>query len=388
MKHERITKRFISLLEKDEKLKRLVEKDLELAKKNNPDKRTNPAQSLEELYDFLDWSVKCMPWEILPNKKYEALYTSMDQMTGYFWFIFDQPLEELQGKGFYYPTLQYLEPIASWIKDYSKTWGKFLSKRKSWNEKYYQLALEDGKFGLKNGWYGDNNIWHTFNDFFSRKLIDEKQRPISAANVIAPADSTPMGFYKIGENNKLKNDVNIKSANLNDIGELIGKESQYCEAFKEGTLTHTFLDIYDYHRYHFPVSGKILELRKINGANAGGGITVWDKKLEKYVYYNEMGFQMIETRSCVILKTENFGLVAVLPVGMSQICSVNFEKRLKVGDFVQKGDPMGYFQFGGSDIVMIFQKGVEVEDLTLKDGSGKPRHLLMGQPYANLKVKQ
>ena len=55
MKHERITNKFIRLLEKDENLKRLVEKNLEIAKLNNPDKNFNPAQSLDELYDFLDY---------------------------------------------------------------------------------------------------------------------------------------------------------------------------------------------------------------------------------------------------------------------------------------------------------------------------------------------
>lgn len=67
-KHEKITREFILFLDKDENLKKLVEKNIEIAKINNPDKITNPAQSLEELYEFLDWSVKCMPWEVLKNK--------------------------------------------------------------------------------------------------------------------------------------------------------------------------------------------------------------------------------------------------------------------------------------------------------------------------------
>lgn len=44
---------------------------------------------------------------------------------------------------------------------------------------------------------------------------------------------------------------------------------------------------------------------------------------------------------------------------------------------VRKGDPMGYFLFGGSDIVMIFQDGVTLE-LSSKD------HILMGEPYAEM----
>lgn len=387
-KHEKTTKKFIKFLEKDENLKNLVVKSLQKAKAINPDKITNPAQSLEELYDFLDWSVKCLPWEVLKDKKYSSLYSAMDQATGYFWFIFDQPLDELKDKGFYYPSLQYCQPIASWIRDYAIAWGKFLTKKKSWNDDFYNNVLKDDKFGLSKGYYGNKNIWHSFNDFFSRKLIDQSYRPIADTDVVAPADSTPQGIYQIDENNMLiNNDVYVKSKKLTSIGDLIGRDSAFCNAFAGGTLTHTFLDVNDYHRYHFPVDGKICEIRKIIGANAGGGVTEWNAKEKRYVYYNEMGFQMIETRDCIILETDKFGYVAILPVGMSQICSCNFEKDLKVGKKVRRGDPLGYFLFGGSNIIMIFQKDVNVEFMLQKNDDGSFKHLLMGEPYANLSKK-
>lgn len=384
MKHEPITEEFINILNCDENLKKLVQKSLKQGAIINPDKLTNPAQSLDELYTFLDWASKCMPWEVLKNLPYSSLYSKIDQATGYFWFIFDQPLKELENKGYYYPTLQYHEPIASWIKNFSKTWGNFLSTKESWNNKYYELAKQDNKFGLNNGWYEEKNVWTSFNDFFSRKLVSTTSRSIDSTTVIAPADSTPQGIYRINENNELLNfDKNIKSAKFTSIVDLIGKDSKYCNSFKNGTLTHTFLDINDYHRYHFPIDGKIVEMRKISGANAGGGITEWDNINKRYVYYNEMGFQMIETRDCIILETEKYGLVAILPVGMSQICSCNFEADLKVGQTVKKGDPLGYFLFGGSNIVMIFQECVECECLLEKSGNNY-NHILMGQQYFNL----
>ena len=95
---------------------------------------------------------------------------------------------------------------------------------------------------------------------------------------------------------------------------------------------------------------------------------------------------MIETRDCVVIDTEEYGLVAVLPIGMSQICSCNWEDSVQVGAKVEKGDPMGYFLFGGSDIVMVFQSCVDVEFLCEAEGDGYA-HILMGQPYANLKLK-
>ena len=74
--------------------------------------------------------------------------------------------------------------------------------------------------------------------------------------------------------------------------------------------------------------------------------------------------------------------MAMMPVGMSQICFCNWLPMLKVGDHIEQGQEMGYFLFGGSDIVMIFQKDVEVT--LLHDGD----QLLMGQDYAKLEKKQ
>ena len=222
----------------------------------------------------------------------------------------------------------------------------------------------------------------------ARYLVDPSVRPISDAEVVAPADSTPQGIWQIDENSNLiqKGGVNIKAANFTSIPQLLGLDSKYCDSFSGGTLTHTFLDVNDYHRYHFPVSGKIVELTKIKGTNAAGGITVWDKKNQKYVLIDQVpGWQMIETRDLVVIDTKEYGYVAILPIGMSQICSCNWEKDLKVGDEVKKGEPMGYFLFGGSDICMVFQDKADFDFIPKADKNGKYPHLLMGEAYANLK---
>ena len=99
------------------------------------------------------------------------------------------------------------------------------------------------------------------------------------------------------------------------------------------------------------------------------------------------GWQAVETRGCVIVETEEFGLVALLPIGMSQVCSVNFEKNITVGAKVKKGDMMGYFLFGGSDFMMVFQqKAGFVMDIT-KDEKNNYHKLLMGERYGKLEIK-
>ena len=369
-----ITLEMIGMLDADPELKALMEESIALAAVQNPDQKTNPVQSLEAYYDFLDWSATCMPWNIL-NVENPSLYASIDQSLNYFYYLLDQPLPELAGKGYYYPCLEYHEPIASWVKTYCRDWGAFLSTPESWNDEYYARVKEDADFHMNDGWYADGNEWTSFNDWFSRKLASPDKRPISDADIVAPADSTPQGIWKIDRNSQLDMGVQLKSVCFYNVQDLIGMGSGYQEAFAGGTLTHTFLDVNDYHRYHFPVSGTILEVRKIPSLDAVGGIISWDREQKKYLLWDENpGWQSLETRDCLIMDTEH-GLVAILPIGMSQVSSCNWEESVKPGAVVRAGDPMGYFLFGGSDIVMVFQEGVSLKLLT-KD------HILMGEPYA------
>ena len=377
-------------LEADPELMALMEQSLAKAAAVNPDPNTNPVRTVEEFYRLIDWAVTCMPWNVLTDAEYPTLYNSIDQSIDYIWFLLDQPLDALEGRGYYYPTLQYHEPIASWWREYADEWGAFLSTEESWNDAIYEQVKNDPSMNMQYGWYAEENVWHSFNEWFSRSLIDPSVRPIADSTVVSPADAKPQGIWAIDENGDLvhKEGTVIKSARITSVAQLIGPDSQYTDAFKGGTLTHTFLDVNDYHRYHFPVSGTVLEVRKIPAVDAAGGITEWDADSGRYILLDSVpGWQMIETRDCVILDTGEYGLVAVLPIGMSQICSCNWEDSVQVGARVEKGDPMGWFLFGGSDIVMVFQSGVDVELLCEAEGDGYA-HILMGEPYANLTVRE
>ncbi len=388
-KHAKETEELITIVEHNADLKRMLIKSIEQAKKINPDRESNPVQSLEEYYDFIDWATTAMPYNILPSAEaYPKLYESIDQSLDYFYFLVDQPLDSLKGKGYYYNSLQYVEPYRSWMINFIKHWGEYLSTEASWNDAFYQKTLADDRFGMNNGWYESPENWTTFNEFFARYLSSPDARPIAApsnaAIVVSPADSTPQGIWQIDKKSRFvqQEGVLLKSANFNSVEDIIGRDSAYESKFAGGVLTHTFLDVNDYHRYHFPVSGTIKEVRTILADDAVGGITVWNAKLNKYVLEDQIpGWQSIETRACVIIDTEKYGLVAVLPIGMSQVSSVNFEDTVKVGSKVKKGDPLGYFLFGGSDIVMIFQPqaGFKLTAPTLDATTYK--HIYMGEAY-------
>lgn len=364
----------------------LLSKSIAQAAAINPDRDYNPVQSLEEFYDFIDYNVVRLPWDVMPtpapNDYGRSLYGRTDQGVGYFWFLVDQPLDELRGRGYFYPTVEFVEPFASWLTQYCRDWGSFLDSEDSWNDGYYNMVKDDPDWGFTEGWYGSGNQWRTFNEFFARSLASPEMRPVADVDVVLPADSYPKGTWAIDDNNQLvfgpDEVLQIKTARLSDIGQLIGPDSRYAQAFAGGTLTHTFLDVNCYHRYHSPVDGILRELRRIPGVAAGGGYTLWDNERKLYYYVNDLGFQMVETRACAIIETEKFGLVAMIPVGMSQICSVNWLQNLQPGKPLHRGTEMGYFQFGGSDIILLFQRGVDVSLLHNGDLT------LMGQPYARL----
>ena len=382
------TMELITMLDNDPELKSMLQSSLEKAKEINPDRNTNPAQNLEEYYQLISWAETTMPWAIVKKEEYPEIFDHIFQGFCAFYFLIDQPLPELEGKGLVNNSLQYYEPFAKWLTTFNRSWGSYLDTEDSWNEEYYQMALNDPNFGLQHGWYEDPSNWNTFNQFFARYLKSADMRPIASpdldAVVVSFADSQPQGVWAIDSTSNLveKEGVPVKSATLKSISRLIGDDSQYKDAFANGTFTHSFLNVNDYHRYHFPVSGTIKEARIIEGINPTGGQLWWDPDNNRYAFNpsSKTGWQSVETRGCVILETDEYGLVALLPIGMAVVGSVNFEENIKAGTTVKKGDMLGHFAFGGSDFIMIFQDRVTFTlDAPMQEGGTSYEHLLMGE---------
>ena len=338
-----------------------------------------------------------MPWAIVKKEEYPEIFDHIFQGFCAFYFLIDQPLPELEGKGLVNNSLQYYEPFAKWLTTFNRSWGSYLDTEDSWNEEYYQMALNDPNFGLQHGWYEDPSNWNTFNQFFARYLKSAHMRPIASpdidAVVVSFADSQPQGVWAIDSTSTLveKEGVPVKSATLKSISRLIGDDSQYKDAFANGTFTHSFLNVNDYHRYHFPVSGTIKEARIIEGLNPTGGQLWWDADNNRYAFNpsSKTGWQSVETRGCVILETDEYGLVALLPIGMAVVGSVNFEENITAGTTVKKGDMLGHFAFGGSDFIMIFQDQVTFTlDAPMQEGCTSYEHLLMGERLGFLTKKE
>ncbi|KAL0563910.1 hypothetical protein V5O48_018146 [Marasmius crinis-equi] len=241
----------------------------------------------------------------------------------------------------------------------------------------------------------------TFNEFF-RRPIKREVRPIASPDdprIIAnPADCTFSGSWPVDD----KGQVKFKrvpwsiSQLLDDVG------SEYKDQLDGGTFTHSFLNTTDYHRQHAPCDGEVIEARVIEGIAYLQVKVVMDpmtgkpmvemqrtpepfKKIHQDVIGmlpinspwkmsgegedevgrghldapNEPGYQFLQTRGLVLIKNPVLGLVACMPIGMAQVNSVVLS--VKKGDYLTKGQEISFFKFGGSDIVMVFQKQANVE---------------------------
>jgi len=383
--HKPITQELIKLMDKNPEIEDMLGKSLEEARKINPDMKTNPAQNPDLYYNYIDTASMLIPQQIL-DKPANLIRDQILQSICYFYFLIDQPLDELKDKGLFKNSIQHYPPFSAWLRDFADTWGQYLDTEDSWNEKTFQQFYDDPQFGLQIEWYESPSNWKTFNRFFSKYLRTTCERPIGCkdapAIVVSPADSVPQGVWPIDENSNIlcDNGLTVKLVTYYNVNDLLAKDSKYKDAFANGVLTHTFLNVFDYHRYHFAVGGTIKE-KKIIQQNVSLEVA-WSPEQGRYIPIDSIGWQFSQTRGYVIVKTKEYGLVALIPMGMAQVSSVNFEDDVRVGSTHKKGDMLGNFLFGGSDFIMLFQENAGFKIMVQKEEDKKTyKHILMGVKY-------
>ena len=150
----------------------------------------------------------------------------------------------------------------------------------------------------------------------------------------------------------------VKTASIANWLDLLG-DSPYRDVFADGETTHIVLDVFDYHRFHAPCDGTVLDCRIIQGIHAGGGVIIWDEAQSRY-RYDRLGatdFQMLETRGILVLDTPAYGKIALVPVGVQQVSSIQWSTIHHTPYTIHQNDEIGHFLFGGSDIVLFFEPG-------------------------------
>lgn len=288
---------------------------------------------------------------------------------------------------------QPLAPLSQWTVDFANKIGDWMSTSGSITKQAIQSFQDSPKYN-----YGEAAVpsggWKDFNQLFARHL-KQGMRPISAGNpndpnydrvVVYPADSTFDGAWPIDQDEQ----VNIKGLEWK-ISDLL-QSSEYASHFKGGTWMHAFLNTFDYHRQHAPVGGTVVEANVIQGlaylqvvADPDTGLlkphrsytskepkrSDGNQLFDSLDAPDEAGYQFLQARGCVIIKNKFLGYVAVLPIGMAQVSSVKLAWEPKEGEEypiqpnveINKGDEISHFEFGGSDIVLVFQKDADIQIL-------------------------
>lgn len=196
-------------------------------------------------------------------------------------------------------------------------------------------ALDPGEFADPLDSYA------TFNEFFYRKLKPEA-RPVcqDPASVVFPADGRHLGFDKAADIES----VFVKGQRF-DLDSLVG-DSALASRYAEGALVLSRLCPVDYHRFHFPVAGTPSDARVIPGPLFSVSPIALREKLE-YLWTNK--------RALTLLDAGSFGTVAILEIGAT--CVGSIRQTYPAGQPVKKGDEKGYFAFGGSSTITLFEPG-------------------------------
>lgn len=293
-----------------------------------------------------------------------------DRLCHFYWLIDQEVKPETTGHGKGNKIVQNVPWFSDWLIAYANDWGGFLDTTDSFSDKVMQSFIDNSpKYAVEDSMIGNgpskrpNNPsgWLTFNQFFAREL-NPGLRPISSPSensvVTSPADCTFKQHFHIDADSNIKQICIKKTHTFANIKDLLAG-SQYADSFANGTFAHYFLSPYSYHRFHTPVAGVLKECRAVHG-KAYLDVHVKDGQFDAPDSSKD-GYEFAQARGIVVIDTAkspagDIGLVAVIPIGMCHIASVQMIGQ--VGNVFQKGDEFGYFVFGGSDIILLFQDGV------------------------------
>lgn len=207
----------------------------------------------------------------------------------------------------------------------------------------------------------DYNRYATFNEFFYRKLR-HGARPIEGPKepriAVSPADCRCATFSTVDDATEFW----IKGRNFTIAklfnGNFDGYENTDLYNGNQCSLGIFRLAPQDYHRFHCPVDGTIGNIKYIDG---------------EYYTVNPMAIRSNldvygeNVRTIIPIKTENFGTVVMIAVGAMMVGSTVLT--VESNQTVQRGDEIGYFKFGGSTILLLFEKSKFTFDSDLLNNS-------------------
>jgi phosphatidylserine decarboxylase len=230
-------------------------------------------------------------------------------------------------------------------KYFSKTYGALQdrpashSKVRPFIEKF-KVNIDEYQPGSKPA-ADIRDSYQTFNEFFIRKFQPNQRSFVTEPHRMpAFAEARYVGFDAID-----KDKLYPVKGNFLHAKDLVGNQ-QVSKIFEGGPLLIARLCPVDYHRYHYPDNGRVLDQFRVPGA--------YDSVNPLALKYKNQIFIKNE-RHVSILETENFGRLAYIEVGA--ICVGKIVQSHPWDKQFSRGDEKGYFLFGGSTVVLLGEKG-------------------------------
>ena len=185
--------------------------------------------------------------------------------------------------------------------------------------------------------------YSSFNQFFIRKFKEGK-RPFIENPEEMPAFSEAryFGYSSIRDDES----VPVKGAFL--LPKDLISNPEWDKTFQDGPLLLARLCPVDYHRFHYPDDGIVLDNYRVSGLLHSVNPLALKAKPDILIT-NE--------RHVTILETKNFGKIAYIEVGAICVGKIIQSKPLIKGQTVERGEEKGYFLFGGSTVIVIGEKG-------------------------------
>jgi phosphatidylserine decarboxylase len=194
--------------------------------------------------------------------------------------------------------------------------------------------------------------FRSFNDFFIRRLKKEK-RPVveGKARLAMPADGRYLVYPRIDRFVVKEKEFSLGTFLQNQL---------LAQQYSEGSMAIVRLCPVDYHRFHFPCDGTASKAQLINGPLYSVNPIALRKRISI----------LCENKRVITeLNSEGFGKVQYVEVGATSVGSIH--QTYQPDTHVKKGDEKGYFEFGGSCIVLLFEKNRVVFDKDLVENSAK-----------------
>ncbi len=270
-------------------------------------------------------------------------------------------IEQVYGEGFLRWT--YGHPagaLALWGFVKRPFFSEWYGRRMSTPESVRRVEPFIERYGLDAGDFADAaDSYGSFNEFFYRKL-KPAARPVDGdeASVVFPADGRHLGFQKASE----IGGVFVKGQKW-DLPALLG-DADLAARYADGALVLSRLCPVDYHRFHFPAAGVPGETRLIDGPLFSVSPIALRKRLA-YLWTNK--------RTVTRLETERFGTVLLLEIGAT--CVGTIRQTFTPGNAVEKGEEKGFFAFGGSSTITIFEPGAVKLEADLAEHSSRQTEL-------------